>query len=136
MKMSTKGRYSLTTMMYLAENYESKRYISIKEISENKGISFKYLEKIVTILNKNDFLEVQRGNNGGYRLKYKPEDYKIGDILRISEGDFTIVSCLGDDKCPKKDNCDTYPFWKGLYDQINNYMDGKTLKDLIKGEEK
>ena len=100
-KMSTKGRYALTTMMYLANHYSDEKYVSLKEISDSEGISFKYLEKIVNNLNKNNYLDVQRGNNGGYKLKKKPEEYVIGDILRVSEGNLApielrkmIVKCV------------------------------------------
>ncbi len=133
MKMSTKGRYALTTMIYLAKNYDSKRYISLKEISDNENISFKYLEKIITILNKNDYLLVQRGNSGGYKLKYKPSSYNIGDILRVSEGTLAPISCVSGEKCDKKENCESYSFWEGLYNQINDYVNSKTLEDFING---
>ena len=134
MKMSTKGRYALTTMMYLANHYSDEKYVSLKEISDSEGISFKYLEKIVNNLNKNNYLDVQRGNNGGYKLKKKPEEYVIGDILRVSEGNLAPIECLTkNSNCFKKNDCKMCYFWKGLYDQINNYVDSITLKDLING---
>ena len=74
MKISTKGRYALSIMFYLAKNY-SDRYISLKEIAENEELSFKYLEKIMIDLNKNNYLDTLRGNNGGYRLKKEPKYY-------------------------------------------------------------
>ena len=133
MKMSTRGKYALIVMIYLAKNYESKRYISLKEISESENISYKYLERIMMMLNKYNFLEVQRGNNGGYRLNRKPSEYKIGDILRSSEGDLSVSKCLNDE-CKKKCKCSIYPFLDDLYYVINNFVDGKKLSDYIGGE--
>ena len=130
MKMSTRGKYALIVMIYLAKNYESKRYISLKEISDNENISYKYLERIMMMLNKYNFLEVQRGNNGGYRLNKSPSEYKIGDILRASEGDLSVSKCLNDE-CDKKCKCSIYPFLDDLYDVINNYVDSKSLNDYI-----
>lgn len=131
MKISTKGRYALIIMFYLAKKDNLNRYVSLKEISEEENISYKYLEKIMISLNKSNFLEVARGNNGGYKLKYLPEEYKIGDILRSVEGDLTPVSCINE-KCPKKKNCNSHSFFNGLYDEINNYVDNKRLSDYVK----
>lgn len=132
MKVSTKGRYALIIMINLAKNYKNNTYMSLKEISDKENISFKYLEKIIGILNKNNYLDVQRGNNGGYKLKDDPSKYKIGDILKVAEGDLSPVTCLGNhEECKIKDTCVVYPFWEGLYDEINDYVNSKTLKDYI-----
>jgi len=132
MKISTKGRYALIIMAYLAKESDKDRYISLKEISENEGISYKYLEKIMILLNKGNFLDVARGNSGGYKLKFLPNQYKIGDILRSVEGDLAPISCVNKDDCPKKNKCNSYMFFEGLYNEINNYVDNKTLEDFIK----
>ena len=132
MKVSTKGRYALIIMINLARNYKDNTYVSLKEISDKENISFKYLEKIIGILNKNNYLDVQRGNNGGYKLKYEPIKYKIGDILKAAEGDLNPVTCLGNhEECKIQDKCVVYPFWEGLYDEINDYVNSKTLADYI-----
>ena len=68
----------------------------------------------------------------GYKLNKKADEYKIGDILRAAEGDLAPIVCVKKEaKCDKKTNCLTYDFWKGLDDVINEYVDSKTLKDLI-----
>ena len=118
MRISTKGRYALTIMFYLAKNYKDKRYISLKEISDSENLSFKYLEKIMVDLNKDNYLDVLRGNNGGYRLRKEPKEYSLGEILRRVEGD-------------REKKCTSYLFFKGLYDEINSYVDSKTLEDYI-----
>lgn len=130
MKISTKGRYALSIMLDLAIN-QKEEYVSLKDISERQGISLKYLEKIVAILNKAGYVISYRGNNGGYKLSKKPAEYKVGDILRVAEGDLKPIDCLGTD-CIKKNGCMTFPFWKGLDEAIENYVDSKTLEDLIK----
>lgn len=72
-----------------------------------------------------------RGINGGYKLNRKPSEYRIGDILRIAEWDLTPVFCVHDD-CERKNECKTYNFWKGLDEVITDYVDSKTLEDLLK----
>ena len=132
MKISTKGRYALRVMIDLAMNNNGK-YISIKEISARQQISNKYLEQIISLLNKAGYLETARGNSGGYKLAKKPNEYKVGDILRATEGELAPIYCLTEDgECERQKNCRTYSFWKGLDNVINEYIDSKTLEDLIK----
>ena len=129
MKISSKGRYGITIMTYLAKHYKEDRYISLKEISLNEGISFKYLEKLMISLNKDDYLDVKKGNNGGYKLKYDPKEYKIGDILRKLEG-LGLTNC-DEKKCKKKKECLTYPIYKELNDELIKMMDNKTLDNYL-----
>lgn len=131
MKISTKGRYALMIMIDLATN-DNGNFISLKDIAKRQQISMKYLEQIVSLLNKAGYLQTARGNNGGYKLSKKPEDYTVGDILRASEGDLAPIVCLTEEgECEKKHNCNTYPFWEGLDKVINDYVDSKTLADFI-----
>lgn len=132
MKISTRGRYALRVMTDLAINSNGK-YISLKDIAKRQEISNKYLEQIISLLNKAGYLETARGYMGGYKLARTPKEYTIGDILRATEGDLAPIYCLTDEgNCNKKQDCRTYSFWKGLDDVINEYVDSKTLEDLIK----
>lgn len=79
MKISTKGRYALRLMADLAE-YNTGENISLKDISARQGISFKYLEQIITLLNRAGFVKSVRGPQGGYRLARMPEEYTVGEI--------------------------------------------------------
>lgn len=132
MKISTKGRYALRVMIDLALN-SNEKYITAKEIAERQGISNKYLEQIIAMLNKAGYLETARGNTGGYKLARRPNEYVVGDILKATEGDLAPIDCITEEgKCKRQKKCKTYPFWKGLDDVINEYVNGKTLEDLIK----
>ena len=93
MIISTRGRYALRVMIDLAENGNGE-YIAMKKIAERQGISLKYLEQILPVLTQNGIVEGIQGKGGGYRLTRKPEDYRIGEILRLTEGDLAPVSCL------------------------------------------
>ena len=130
MKISTKGRYALRIMIDLAENNNG-NYISLKDIATRQEISLKYLEQIVSMLNKANFLEVARGNTGGYRLAKKPKEYSISDILKATEGDLAPIGCVSGEECSRKENCKTFKFWQGLDNVINEYVESKTLEDLI-----
>ena len=131
MKISTKGRYALRVMIDIATNSNGE-YISVKDISTRQNISKKYLEQIMTMLSKANLIETTRGNVGGYRLTKTPEEYKIGDILRATEGELAPIDCLVDEKfCNRKNECKTFAFLEGLDNVINQYIDSITLSDLL-----
>lgn len=101
MKISTKGRYALRVMVDIAIN-DNGNYITLKDIAKRQEISNKYLEQIISLLNKAGFLKTARGYTGGYRLAKKPEEYLVGDILRVAEGKLTEEEIRV--KCKLKDN--------------------------------
>lgn len=132
MKISTKGRYALRLMLDLALN-NSGEPIQIKDISSRQDISNKYLEQIVSALNKAGMVRSIRGPQGGYMLAKKPEDYTVGDILRVMEGSMAPVSCLEfeENTCPRESTCATLMVWKRLDEAIKGVIDGITLADLV-----
>ncbi len=132
MVVSTKGRYALRVMVDLAEHNNTER-IPLKEIVERQEISQKYIEAIMTLLSKNGFVDAAHGKGGGYRLNRKPEEYKVGEILRLTEGSLAPVACLqeGAAACPRKNFCSTLSMWKKLDRLIEGYLDGVTLADLM-----
>lgn len=134
--ISTKGRYALRVMIDLAEQQKTE-YIPLKEIAKRQDISQKYLESIMTILSKNNFIEALHGKGGGYRLNRQPEDYKVGDILRLIEGSLAPVACLecGAKPCDQASECRTLPMWQKLNTMINEYLDSVTIADLMKNEQ-
>ncbi|MBR5646646.1 MAG: Rrf2 family transcriptional regulator [Treponema sp.] len=133
MIVSTRGRYALRVMVDLAENHDKDR-IPLKEIAERQNISQKYIETIMTMLSKNGFVDAVQGKGGGYRLNRLPEKYKVGDILRLTEGTLAPVACLekGAAPCERKKVCKTLPVWKKLDELVENYLDSVTLADIIR----
>ena len=136
MIISTKGRYALRVMIDLAEQQKTE-YIPLKEIAARQDISQKYLESIMTVLSKNDFIEALHGKGGGYRLNREPEDYKVGELLRLIEGTLAPVTCLqcGAKPCERASECKTLPMWEHLDRLINGYLDSVSLADLTGNKE-
>jgi len=132
MKISTKGRYSLRLLLDLAER-KDEGYVALKDIAERQGISKKYLEQIVILLNRTDILRTNRGYQGGYMLAKSPDQYTVGQILRITEGGICPVSCLEDEQnqCLRSNYCKTLPVWQGLDRVMNEYLDGITLQNIL-----
>lgn len=132
MKISTKGRYALRMMIDLALQGPDE-YVSIKSIAQRQNISEKYLEQIITILNKAGFVTSARGAQGGYRLMHEPSYYTVGMVLRLVEGSLAPVKCLDSEvnTCPRKDICVTLEVWEQLRDAINEIVDNITLDQLV-----
>ena len=135
MLISTRGRYALRVLVDLAEQNTSE-YIPLKEIAVRQHISQKYSESIMTLLSKAGMVEGIHGKGGGYRLSREPADYKIGDVLRLTEGTLAPVSCLecGSDPCERADECRTLPMWQKYYEMTLSYFDGITIRDLMQVE--
>ena len=133
MRISTKGRYAVRVMLDLAVN-NTGEYITVKQIADRQGISEKYLEQIIAILNKAGFVKSTRGAQGGYRLARDPAEYTVGQILRLTEGSLNPVPCLdscgGTADCLRYDTCETVDVWKQLADAINGVVDSITIADL------
>lgn len=132
--ISTRGRYALRVMLDLAENSDG-NYIRLKDVAQRQEISQKYLESIMTALSKSGMVEGTQGKGGGYRLNRTPEQYRVGDILRLTEGSLASVACLkcGAKPCERAGTCQTLPLWKGLDQLVNGYLDSVTLEDLLRG---
>lgn len=131
MKISTKGRYALRLMLDLAIN-QTGEYISIKSIAARQEISEKYLEQIITQLNRAGYVRSIRGAQGGYTLAKDPSEYTVGMILRLMEGSLAPVSCAEDENaCDRAARCVTLEVWQKVQEAVENVVDNITLADLV-----
>lgn len=136
MKISTKGRYALRLMLDLA-CHNSGDFVRVKDISERQGISEKYLEQIIATLKKAGYVKSLRGAQGGYKLAKNPEEYIVGDILRLTEGNMAPVSCLEDNEniCERATACTSLRLWEMINDAVRNVIDHVTLQDMMDWEQ-
>lgn len=132
MKISTKGRYALRTLVDLTQHSKG-GLVALKDIAARQDISLKYLEQIVTQMSRAGFLKGVRGSQGGYRLARDPGDINVGEVLEAIEGSLSPVTCLepGKPECDRCGNCSTLDLWKGLYDAVMNYLTAITVQDLV-----
>lgn len=132
MKISTRGRYAVRVMLDLALN-NTGECIKVKDIANRQGISEKYLEQIISVLNKAGYVKSSRGAQGGYRIAKDPKDYTVGMILRLTEGSLAPVACLeeGAYECARCDTCETLEVWNALYRAVNDVVDNVTIADLV-----
>ena len=92
MKISTKGRYALRLMLDIAL-VGGKAPVSLRDVAQRQDISDKYLEQIITPLSRAGLVRSVRGAGGGYLLTKSPEEYTVGEILRVLEGSLAPVTC-------------------------------------------
>lgn len=135
MKISTKGRYALRLMIDIGQ-HQSEGYVPIRTIARRQDISEKYLEQIITVLNKAGYVKSVRGAAGGYFLAKEARDYLVGDILRLTEGSLAPVACVEENAdCPNTAHCATALLWEQIYVAITAVVDNVTLADLIEKQE-
>lgn len=135
MKISTKGRYALRLMLDIAK-YGMEGPVRVKEIAKRQEISVKYLEQIISILTKAGYVRSTRGPQGGYRLAKAPEEYTVGMILKLTEGNLAPVECLvtPDNTCDRSEDCVTLRIWKELNEAIESVVEKYTIADLMEWE--
>ena len=132
MRISTKGRYALRLMLDISL-YNTGEPVALRDSAKRQNISEKYLEQIISMLNKAGYVRSIRGARGGYVLVGKPEDYTVGKILRVTEGDLSPVECVakGAEICERHDECVTVKVWERLNEAISSVVDTITLADLV-----
>lgn len=136
MKISTKGRYALRLMLDLAI-CDAGEPVRIRDIAARQEISEKYLEQIISILNKAGYVRSVRGPQGGYHLMKEPGQYTVGMILRLTEGSLAPVACLESEvnTCERQENCVTLRLWQMLNQAVSDVVDHVTLADLVEWHE-
>ena len=130
MMITTKGRNALKIMIDLAK-HEGEGNISLSDIAERQKESLKYLEASAAQLSAAGLVVSARGKSGGYKLARKAENYTVAEILLSGEGSLAPVQCI-DNGCENAETCMTLPLFKELDEVIMNFLNSKTLKDLLK----
>ena len=121
-------------MIDLAEHSDGRTSIPLKDDRGSGRRSPKSIWRTSSSCSsKAKLLTGVRGKGGGYRLTKAPEQYTVGDILRMTEDSLAPVSCLepGAAECSRAAECRTLSLWKGLDKVINDYLDKYTLADLM-----
>jgi Rrf2 family cysteine metabolism transcriptional repressor len=137
-RMSTKGRYGSRLMVNLASRSQNGDHaVILKHISEEEGISIRYLEQIIIPLKINRLVKSIRGAGGGYILAKPASEITLREILHALEGSCCLVECVEDGEfCDKIRVCATYDVWKEATELLKDYFENITLQDLVDLTEK
>lgn len=131
MKISTRGRYALRLMLDIALT-GGDGPVSLRDVARRQDISDKYLEQIITPLSRAGLVRSVRGAGGGYLLTRSPEEYTLGEILRVLEGSLVPVSCAEDKLCcGRAEQCVTQEVWERIAAAVSSVVDHTTLADLV-----
>ncbi|NLM71178.1 MAG: Rrf2 family transcriptional regulator [Synergistaceae bacterium] len=134
MKLSTKTRYGLRALLYMARAYDGESTIPVGEIAREQGVSEKYLEQLFLRLRRSGLIRSVRGAQGGYMLCNPPEDVTVAEVVDSLEGDITFADCLTSEGCANRDTCPTHELWSRLKGSIDDILEDTTLADLIRSE--
>lgn len=136
MKVSTKSRYGLRIMIYLAENYPL-GYIPLRDIADKEELPLKYTEQLISKLVKAGLVEAARGNHGGYKLTKTPESYTVNQIVKAMEIFKTITPCANptNSQCANMQKCVAADVWQLVQSTIDELLDNITLLDVLKMQE-
>lgn len=134
MKLTTKGRYAVTAMLDLAIEH-GHGPINLAEISDRQGISLSYLEQLFSKLRKKGLVSSARGPGGGYFLSHDTADISIADVIRAVDETVDATRCGGSKNCQGEERCLTHDLWEQLSIQIEEFLAGISLADLVSQRE-
>lgn len=129
MKISTKGRYGLRAIIDLIVNSNGE-HVPLITIAERQNISKNYLEQVFSALRKSGIVNSTKGAQGGYSLADRPDNITVGDVLRVLEGDLSVVSADPDTHDNPIEKCIQSNVWDEIDNRVNDIIDGITLEDL------
>lgn len=137
MSITTKGRYALMSLIYLAQKAKlgGANPVALADIAANQEIDLRYLEQIFASLRKAGLVSASRGPKGGYNLIDKPESISVFDILSVFGENMNMTRC-GNKKtgCVKKKRCNSHDTWEWLSDRVNDLYKNITLEDICRGD--
>lgn len=130
MRLSTKGRYSVTAMLDLAI-HDKAGPVTLADISQCQGISLSYLEQLFASLRKSGLVKGVRGPGGGYRLARPASKISIAEIICSVDENVDVTRCKGSGDCQDGEKCLTHELWTSLSDRLHEFLSGVTLAQFV-----
>ena len=131
MKISTRARYTVRLMIYLADHADQDKPIGLNEIAEKQGLSMRYLEQLVVPLKNASLIRSVAGKHGGYFLAKDPKEIRIGEIVEAAIGPIKLMDCLDtDSSCSFIEVCTSRRMWGLINTRITDVLYDYSLIDL------
>ena len=134
MRLTTKGRYAVTAMLDLALHAGSGP-VSLADISERQGISISYLEQLFAKLRRRQLVSSVRGPGGGYCLSRSSDAINVAEVISAVDETVDATRCGGQGDCQEGHTCLTHYLWCDLSDQIQDFLAGISLDELVSRHE-
>jgi Rrf2 family cysteine metabolism transcriptional repressor len=129
-KLSTRTRYGTRALLELAL-HQGEGPVFLKDIARQQQISLPYLEHLIAPLIGAGIIRSTKGPRGGISLARRPEDIKLGEIIRLLEGSLAPVECVDNPQvCRRSGTCATRDVWSQLKEAMDDVLAATTLKDL------
>jgi Rrf2 family nitric oxide-sensitive transcriptional repressor len=130
MELTYFSDYAMRVLIYLG--VRSGRLCQISQIAKTYGISRNHLVKVVHGLARAGFINSYRGRAGGITLARKPEEIRLGDVLRYTEGSFQPVECFRpENQCVITPACFLPAILNEAFRSFMAVLDRYTLADLL-----
>ena len=134
MKIPTMLRYGVRMVVTLAQKGE---VMSTAGLAKEMVVSPLYLRQLAPVLERAGIIEGFRGARGGYRLKVRPGDITLFEIIRAFDEDFSLLDCIkSTNSCPRSPDCTTRYLWKAMSDVLKKTLQDMTLKQLMERKNK
>ena len=131
MRLTRHTDYALRMLMFLGT--AQGRLVSIHDIARCYGVSENHLMKVAHRLGLLGFIETVRGRNGGLRLAKPPDKIRIGDVVRRTEEDLSLVECFGaTNACRITESCRLRGMLGEALRAFLSVLDRYTLQDLLR----
>ncbi|MGE0636037.1 MAG: Rrf2 family transcriptional regulator [Bacteroidia bacterium] len=138
--LSKKSKYSIKALVYLAKEYE-KGPVLISHISESEHIPKKFLEAILLELKNAGILGSKKGFGGGYYLIKKPEDVKLTQVIRLTNGPIALLPCVSlnfyqrCEECVDEKTCGISQVAMQVRDATLAILENTSIADVLKKEQ-
>ncbi len=125
MKFSTKAEYGLRALVHLVK---AEKPVSLAQIAKQERLSLPYLERLFSVLKKEDIVKSYKGVSGGYALTRPANKISVAEVIKALEGSVYDLQCVGCKVC----GCVVNPVWQKLYEQIDKTLSQMSLASLVK----
>ena len=137
--LTAKGKYGLKALIHLAQ-MPSGELAGVQDIATANNIPKKFLDAILGDLRNAGFVQSRKGKGGGYRLLRKPEDIKIGSVVRVLDGPLAPIPCASHTRYEPCDDCDVATcqvrhMMLNVRNAIAEVLDATTLAEMRDADE-
>ena len=106
--------------------------IPAKEIAEKIGAPFDVAARVLQVLSQHQWVDVEHGARGGYRLRKSLDKATMKDLIEIIDGPVAVVKCQQTKTvCEIQNHCRIVSPMQELNTKLVNFCADIKLKDLL-----
>ncbi|MEI6421587.1 MAG: Rrf2 family transcriptional regulator [Lentisphaerota bacterium] len=133
MKLTSKSEYALLALVYLARK-KPEGYLSVDIIAKEQGIPSMFLEQILLIMKRAQYVASHKGQKGGYRLLKSPSEINLAQIIRLFDGALAPTESVSKyfyASTPIEKEKKIMKVFKNIRDHVANILENTTLADVV-----